>query len=117
MQTQLYHEVCVHHDVGVRYDVPPARLGAWYVAHPVQLEVRYPTRCTHCLQAVSTKLRDTVQVGQIMRPAVLCPEIGRCHLYSSVQNGIYALGKTSMRSTPSLGSFPNVASETVPMFI
>ena len=51
-----------------------------------------------------------------MRPAVLCPEIGRCHLYSSVQDGIYALGKANMRSTQSLGSFPNVASQTVPMF-
>ena len=32
----------------------------------------------------------------------------------SVQEGIYALRKAHMRSTPSLGSFPNVAFETVP---
>ena len=36
--------------------------------------------------------------------------------FSSVQYGIYALGKAHMRSTPSL-SFPNVAFETIPMFI
>ena len=30
-----------------------------------------------------------------------------------IQDGIYALGKPHMRSTPSLGSFPNVAFETV----
>ena len=32
-------------------------------------------------------------------------------------NGIYALGKSHMRSTPSLRSFPNVAFETVPLCI
>ena len=31
----------------------------------------------------------------------------------SVEGGIYALGKAQMRSTPSLRSFPNAASETV----
>ena len=36
---------------------------------------------------------------------------------SSVQYGTYALGKSHMRSTPSLTSFPNVAFETVPMFV
>ena len=36
--------------------------------------------------------------------------------FSSVQNGIYALGKAHMHSIPSLRSFPNVAFETVPMF-
>ena len=35
--------------------------------------------------------------------------------FSSVQDGIYALGKVHMRSIPSFGSFPNVALETVPM--
>ena len=35
---------------------------------------------------------------------------------SSVQDGIYALGKAHMRSTPFLGSFPNVACETVSMY-
>ena len=47
-----------------------------------------------------------------------------CHSYSkmsvfwfsSVQDGIYALGKSHMRSTPSLTSFPNVAFETVPIY-
>ena len=33
--------------------------------------------------------------------------------FSSAQGGIYALGKAHMRSAPSLGSFPNVAFETV----
>ena len=35
-------------------------------------------------------------------------------MYSSVQDGIYALGKVHTRSTPSLKSFPNVGLETVP---
>ena len=35
----------------------------------------------------------------------------------SVQDGIYALGKAHMRSTPSPRIFPNVAFETVPMFV
>ena len=37
--------------------------------------------------------------------------------FSSVQDGISALGKAHMRATPSLRSFPNVASETVPVFV
>ena len=37
--------------------------------------------------------------------------------FSSFQDGIYALGKAHMRSTPSLGNFPNVAFETVAMFV
>ena len=37
--------------------------------------------------------------------------------FSSVQDGIYALGKAHLCSTPSLRSFPNVAFETVPLFV
>ena len=37
--------------------------------------------------------------------------------FSSVQDGFYAIGKAHMRSTPSLGSFPDVALETVPMLV
>ena len=38
--------------------------------------------------------------------------------FSSVQGGIYALGKArNVRSTPSLRRLPNVAFETVPMFV
>ena len=37
--------------------------------------------------------------------------------FGSVQDGIRALGKVHMRSTPSLRSFPNVAFETVAMFV
>ena len=37
--------------------------------------------------------------------------------FSSVQDGIYALGKIHTRSTPSLGVFPNVSLETVPMLV
>ena len=37
--------------------------------------------------------------------------------FSSVQDGICALGKAHMRSILSLGSFPNVPFETVPMFV
>ena len=36
---------------------------------------------------------------------------------NSVQDGICALGKAHMRSTPSLRSFPGVAFEMVPMFV
>ena len=36
--------------------------------------------------------------------------------FSSVQRGIYALGKAQMRSTRSLRSFPNDAFGTVPNF-
>ena len=37
--------------------------------------------------------------------------------FSSVQDGIYALGKAHMHSAPSLGSFLNIAFETVPMLV
>ena len=37
--------------------------------------------------------------------------------FSSAQDGIYALGKAYMRSTPSLRSFPDVVFETIPMFV
>ena len=37
--------------------------------------------------------------------------------FSPVQDGIYALGIAHMRSTPYLESFPNVAFETVPLFV
>ena len=37
--------------------------------------------------------------------------------FSSVQDDSYALRKAHMRSTLSLGSFLNVAFETVPMFV
>ena len=40
-----------------------------------------------------------------------------CSWFSSVQYGVYALGKAHMLSIPSLRSFPNVAFETVPMFV
>ena len=38
-------------------------------------------------------------------------------MFSAVQDGICALGKAHMRSTPSVRSFPNVAFETVSMFV
>ena len=37
--------------------------------------------------------------------------------FSSVQDGIYVLGKAHMRSTLSLRSFPSVAFETVPVLV
>ena len=36
--------------------------------------------------------------------------------WTSVQEGVYVLEKAYMRSTPSLGSFTNIAFEVVPMF-
>ena len=38
-----------------------------------------------------------------------------CNNNSSVQDGSFALGKAHMCCTSSLGSFPNVAFETVPV--
>ena len=38
-------------------------------------------------------------------------------LFSSIQGGIYALGKAHMRSTPSRRSFLNVSFETVSTFV
>ena len=49
--------------------------------------------------------------GQVLRRYIYIVQ------FSSVQDCIYALGKAHMRSTPSLRSFPNVAFETVPMFV
>ena len=46
---------------------------------------------------------------------VTCSWLGA--VLSSVQDGIYVLRKDHTRSTPSLRSFPNIAFETVPMFI
>ena len=37
--------------------------------------------------------------------------------FSSLQGGIYALGKVHVRSNPTLRSFPKVAFETVLMFV
>ena len=37
--------------------------------------------------------------------------------FSSALDGIYALGKAHMRSTPSRRSVPKVAFETVPVFV
>ena len=37
--------------------------------------------------------------------------------FNSVQDSIYALGKSHMCSTPSFRSFPNVGFETVQMFV
>ena len=37
--------------------------------------------------------------------------------FTSVQNGVYSLGKAHMRSIPSLRRFPNVPFETVSMFV
>ena len=37
--------------------------------------------------------------------------------FSSVQDGINALGKAHMHSTPSLKRFPNAAFQTVPVFV
>jgi len=37
--------------------------------------------------------------------------------FSSIQDGIYEVGKVHVHSIPSLRGFPNVALETVPMFV
>ena len=46
-----------------------------------------------------------------------CCAKGHTVQFSLAQDGIYALGKAHMRSTPSLWSFLNVAYETAPMVI
>ena len=37
--------------------------------------------------------------------------------FSSIQDGVYALGKAHMRTTPFPRNFPNAALETVVMFV
>ena len=66
--------------------------------------------------------RETVCPCNHILPAV--PSVDRIHcilcLYFfqfSSRWYIYALGKAHMRSIPSLGRFPNIAIETVPVFI
>ena len=44
-------------------------------------------------------------------------EVSTASQFSSVQDGIYALGNADMRSTQSFRSFPNFAFDTVPMFV
>ena len=86
--------------------------------------------CLHVFANCPTSLLSRAASEDV---CLLCQHSGRfisvqsfsCHIYSkmlvfwfsSIQDGIYALGKTHMRSTPSLTSFPNVAFETVPVFV
>ena len=86
--------------------------------------------CLHVLANCPTSLLPRAASEDV---CLLCQHSGRfisvlpfsCHIqskmsvawFSSVQDGIYALGKTHMRSTPTLTSFPNVAFETVPMLV
>ena len=50
-------------------------------------------------------------------PVEHLPQCADSVQFSSVRDDFYALGKALMCSTPSLRSFPNVAFETVPMFV
>ena len=64
-----------------------------------------------------TRLQTEAEFKSLPEP------LTRAHLvkdglrFSSVPDGIYALGKSLMRSIPSLRRFPNVPDETVPMFV
>ena len=65
----------------------------------------------HSIHFVWTELEDNVQGEK-------CCVSQKCEIvqFSSVQDGIYTVGKAHMCSTPSLRSFPSVAFETVPTF-
>ena len=55
-----------------------------------------------------------------MRSQALAKEsstLASSEVFSSVQDGIYELGKAHMRSAPSLRNFPRVACEPVPMLV
>ena len=75
-----------------------------FQAHPYHLELNW----TNKDQQLLTLLLDQQLLTLLWQTLILI---------SSVQNGIYVLGKAHMCSTPSLRSFPNVAFETVPMFV
>ena len=79
-----------------------------------------------------TELRMDILGGELCRPLghedCCCRTGPLCRLnqrmftmnrvqFSSVQDGIYVLGKKHMHSSLSLRSFPNIAFETVPAFI
>ena len=76
------------------------------VAHPE------PPPAVPPVLAVHIPLRPTVQNAVPNAPMTAGQLL---HQSSSVQDGIYALRKAHMCSTPSLRSFPNVAFETVPI--
>ena len=76
-------------------------------------------------KVVNTRSTDSIPPGPLIGP-FRCRRVWRSvyparfcvPVYpSSVQDGIYALGKARMRSTLSVRSFPIVAFETVPMSV
>jgi len=77
------------------------------------LEGMWNTLVLTQIALVGTGIFALVAYAAVMNTA---PEFSSVQ-FSSVQDGIYALGKAHMRSTPSLKSFPNVALETVPMLV
>ena len=80
------------------------------------LLLQLPWSAVHASLLAVTATLQLVQSPSCRHHANCLPLSGAV-LVSSVQDGIYALGKAHMRSTPSLRSFPNVAFETVPMFV
>ena len=72
-------------------------------------EATFSTMTVSCLRRKITKNH----VHGTYMPSSLS---GSVH-FKTILDGVYALGKVHMRSTPPLGSFPNVAFETVPVFV
>ena len=81
--------------------------------------------CLYCLK-VLVKLRIVVMtVKKIKKINCVCGITGNgdreavtmLSSVSSAEDGAYVLGKAHMGSTPSLRSFPNVAFETVSVFV
>ena len=75
---------------------------------------RYAQLAPRTLRGSRARMHDfsTLQLVLWTLPLRLCsPQL------ISVQDGIYALGKAHMCSTPFSEVFPNVAFETVPMFV
>ena len=98
-----------------------------YILTPCQW--RRVTCYTHCLQQVyKTACNSQLKWGKNTPKNIsnLCQILGGIVMavttlptvqFSSVQDGIYALGKAYMSYIPSLSSFLNIAFEMVPMFI
>ena len=71
----------------------------------------------HLVTPVQLKMVSMHQDASINMWPSLWPVSATLGYTSSGQDGIYALREAYMCSTPSLRSFPNIAFETVPMFV
>ena len=65
---------------------------------------------------ISTKL-DAYSFGVVLLEIMTGVYADHCKVSVSAQDGIVAFGKARTRSAPSLSSLPEVALETVPIFV